>query len=139
MSLLLLCEKPLNFSIKILAICKLCKYLGKGWVAEEALAIAVYCALKYQDNFKDAIIASINHSDDSDSTGSVIGNILYAYLGYDKTPDKFLTNVELRGFIEEVATGLYEDCKMAEYSSCRDPVWMSKYIGNDYGKDREWQ
>lgn len=25
--------------------------LGEGWVAEEALAIAVYCALKYKDDF----------------------------------------------------------------------------------------
>jgi ADP-ribosylglycohydrolase len=112
--------------------------LGEGWVAEETLAIAVYCALKHQDSFEDAIIAAVNHSGDSDSTGSVTGNILGAYFGYDKIPEKFLTNLELRELIEELATDLYEDCKMSEYSGYRDPVWISKYIDNDYGKDREW-
>lgn len=49
--------------------------LGQGWVAEETLAIAIYCSLKYSDNFDKALIASVNHSGDSDSTGSVTGNI----------------------------------------------------------------
>ena len=53
--------------------------LGEGWVGEETLAIAVYCALKYRDDFKKALIAAVNHSGDSDSTGAVTGNILGAY------------------------------------------------------------
>ena len=53
--------------------------LGEGWVAEETLAIAIYCSLKYHDNFEKAIIASVNHNGDSDSTGSVTGNIMGGY------------------------------------------------------------
>ncbi len=52
--------------------------LGQGWVGEEALAMAVYCALKYKDNFKKALIAAVNHDGDSDSTGAITGNILGA-------------------------------------------------------------
>lgn len=34
--------------------------LGEGWVGEEALAISVYCALKYKNDFKKALMASVN-------------------------------------------------------------------------------
>jgi ADP-ribosylglycohydrolase len=131
-------QKAIELSHKDIDDLQAIEMLGEGWVAEETLAIAVYCALKHQDSFEDAIIAAVNHSGDSDSTGSVTGNILGAYFGYDKIPEKFLTNLELRELIEELATDLYEDCKMSEYSSYRDPVWISKYIDNDYGKDKEW-
>ncbi len=30
--------------------------LGEGWVAEETIAIAIYCALKYEDNFEKTVI-----------------------------------------------------------------------------------
>ena len=57
--------------------------LGEGWVAEETLAIAVYCSLRYQDDFDKAVCTAVNHNGDSDSTGAVCGNILGAYLGYN--------------------------------------------------------
>ena len=53
--------------------------LGEGWVAEETLAIAVYCSLRYQDDFDKAVCTAVNHNGDSDSTGAVCGNILGAY------------------------------------------------------------
>ena len=82
--------------------------LGEGWVAEEALAIAVYCALKYEDDFDAAIIASVNHNGDSDSTGSITGNILGAYLGYDRIPRKYTENLEMMDVIERIAKELTE-------------------------------
>ena len=60
------------------------------------LAISVYCALKYQDNFKKALIAAVNHSGDSDSTGAISGNILGAYLGLSKIPSQWIEKVELK-------------------------------------------
>lgn len=77
--------------------------LGEGWVAEEALAIAVYCALKYEDDFDAAIIASVNHNGDSDSTGAITGNILGAYLGYDHIPHKYTENLEMMDVMERIA------------------------------------
>lgn len=50
--------------------------IGEGWVAEETLAIALYCALKYRNNPQDALLSSVNHKGDSDSTGILTGNIL---------------------------------------------------------------
>ena len=110
--------------------------LGQGWVAEETLAIAVYCALKYSQDFEKAIIASVNHSGDSDSTGAVTGNILGAYLGMKAIPQKFLDNLELKDVILEIADDLYNDCKISEYGSYRDEVWEQKYIYKTYMKAR---
>lgn len=106
--------------------------LGHGWVAEETLAIAIYCSLKYSDNFDKALIASVNHSGDSDSTGSVTGNIVGAYLGLKGIPQKYLDNLELKEVICEIADDLYNDCKITEYGSYHDEIWEQKYIYNVY-------
>jgi len=106
--------------------------LGEGWVAEETLAIAIYCALKYQNDFKKAIVAAVNHKGDSDSTGAVAGNILGAYLGLSAIPQEYLDNLELRDVILEIADDLYNDCKISEYSSYRDEIWEEKYIDKTY-------
>lgn len=52
------------------------RLLGEGWTGEEAWAIALYCAVRHIDSIEDAIIAAVNHDGDSDSTGSVCGNIM---------------------------------------------------------------
>lgn len=69
--------------------------LGEGWVAEEALGISTYCALKYKNNFKKGIITAVNHDGDSDSTGAITGNILGAYLGVNSIPKEWVDKVEL--------------------------------------------
>ncbi|MBR3431356.1 MAG: ADP-ribosylglycohydrolase family protein [Clostridia bacterium] len=103
--------------------------LGEGWVAEEALAIAVYCALKYENDFDSALIAAVNHKGDSDSTGAICGNILGARLGLNGIPEKYITNLELKDLILEIADDLYHDCRMSEYDSTHDdPVWIQKYV-----------
>ena len=57
--------------------------LGEGWTAEEAWAISLYCTLRHIDSMRDAIIAAVNHDGDSDSTGSITGNIMGAIYGYE--------------------------------------------------------
>ena len=81
--------------------------LGGGWVAEETVAIAVYCSLAYFDNFERAMIASVNHKGDSDSTGAVTGNILGAALGYEAIPQYFKDDLELHDVILRVADDLW--------------------------------
>lgn len=102
--------------------------LGKGWVAEETLAIAIYCALKYPTDIEKALIAAVNHEGDSDSTGAVTGNILGAALGANAIPNKFLEKLELKDTIIEIADDLYYDCKISEYDEYQDNVWEAKYI-----------
>ena len=102
--------------------------LSAGWVAEETLAIAFYCALKYDNDFDKAVITAVNHKGDSDSTGAVCGNILGARLGLKGIPEKYITNLELKDLILEIADDLYNDCQITEYSKHDDPVWIQKYI-----------
>lgn len=102
--------------------------LGEGWIGEEALAIAVYCALRYQNDFSRGIIASVNHKGDSDSTGAIAGNILGAWLGFDKIESKWKENLELYEVILEMADDLCHGCQMSEYSSYFDPDWERKYV-----------
>lgn len=83
--------------------------LGEGWVAEEALAIAVFCAVRHQDDFAAAIRAAVNHKGDSDSTGAICGNILGAWLGKEAVAAAFdLDHLELRVVIEKMANQLFE-------------------------------
>ena len=81
--------------------------LGEGWVGEEALAIAVYCALKFEDDFEVAICAAVNHGGDSDSTGAICGNIVGALTGLEGLPRKYLEKLELREEILELSDDLY--------------------------------
>ncbi len=104
------------------------KRLGEGWVAEETLAIAIYCALRYEHDFSGGIIAAVNHDGDSDSTGAVVGNILGAVNGYDEIEDKWKTNLELREVLMEMAEDLCHGCQVSEYSSFEDRGWPRKYV-----------
>ncbi len=86
------------------------RQLGEGWVAEETLAIAVYCALRHTDDFSGALIASVNHDGDSDSTGAVTGNILGAWVGYDAIDETWKTDLELHDVLLEMADDLCTGC-----------------------------
>ncbi len=111
------------------------KELGEGWVAEETLAIAIYCSLRYRDDFSAGIVAAVNHDGDSDSAGAVTGQILGARLGYRAIPEKWKTDLELSDVILEIAKDLCDHCRMGEYDKYGDPVWDAKYIGITYPQD----
>lgn len=78
----------------------------EGWVAEEALAIAIFCVLRHFDSFTDCMIAAVNHGGDSDSTGAIAGNILGAVIGYKALPAKFTENLQLLDLILSVTDKL---------------------------------
>lgn len=104
--------------------------LGGGWVAEEALAIAIFCSLRYSEDFSMAITVAVNHDGDSDSTGSITGNIVGAHLGLGGIPDKWIRNLELKDVIIEIAEDLFHDCRISEYGKEEDPEWEEKYFCN---------
>lgn len=81
--------------------------IGEGFMAEETLAIAVYCTYKYWDDFEKSIVASVNHGGDSDTTGAVTGNIHGAVVGYDAIPEFFKHDLELHDVILHVADDLW--------------------------------
>lgn len=91
--------------------------LGGGWVAEEALAIAIYCALVARD-LRHGVILAVNHDGDSDSTGSITGNLLGTMHGSGAIPREWLEPLELRDVITEVADDLHAcaSWEIGEYS-----------------------
>ena len=101
--------------------------LGEGWVAEEALSIAVYCALLFP-NFEEAIIAAVNHSGDSDSTGAIAGNICGALYGVELIPNRWLRQLELRSEITEIADDLAA-CDAGVFDASAESAW-ERYPGH---------
>jgi ADP-ribosylglycohydrolase len=79
--------------------------LGGGWVGEEALAIALYSAIVAPD-FERGLRIAVNHGGDSDSTGSLTGNLLGALYGVEVIPERWLRDLELKDVIEELAVDL---------------------------------
>lgn len=100
--------------------------LGGGWIAEEALAVGLYCALVAKD-FASGVLLAVNHGGDSDSTGSIAGNLLGLLHGEEGIPKRWLERLELRREIGQVADDLWGH--FGERSSCSDedltryPAW----------------
>lgn len=113
--------------------------LGEGWTAEEAWAISLYCVIHHIDNMKEAIIAAVNHDGDSDSTGSITGNIMGAIYGYEAIKrerlfcpygKKFEDTIELHNIILAIADDLYTGCIISEYDPIDTPEkkqWYARY------------
>jgi len=80
--------------------------LGGGWVAEEALAIGLYCALVAKD-FTHGVLLAVNHSGDSDSTGSIAGNLLGLIHREEGIPSRWREQVELAEVVTTVADDLF--------------------------------
>ena len=111
--------------------------IGGGWTGHEALAIAIYSAVKHSDSFEDAIVSSVNHSGDSDSTGAICGNIMGMLLGRSAIPEHYTKDLELLDIIEEIATDLFTGCIISEYSPTVTPEerrWREKYVFMKYPK-----
>ena len=94
--------------------------LGKGWTGDEALAISLYCALVAGDDFARGVRLAVNHSGDSDSTGSITGNILGAILGKEAIPDDWLNRLELEGVIRQIGNDLFTAFEGTEN-------WLKRY------------
>ena len=80
--------------------------LGAGWIAEEALAISVACFLTDLTP-REQLLLAVNHSGDSDSTGSILGNLIGAAKGHRAIPAEWCRNLEMSGAIRCVATELH--------------------------------
>lgn len=68
--------------------------LGRGFTGDEAVAIAVYCALSQPNNFKSAVRLSVNHNGDSDTCGLMAGQIMGASLGIDSIPIDWIDTLD---------------------------------------------
>lgn len=81
--------------------------LGQGWVAEETVAIALYCAASV-DSLEDGLALAVLHDGDSDSTAAVAGHLLGTLHGVQAIPSAWLDELELADVIRQVALDLHD-------------------------------
>ena len=99
--------------------------LGGAWVGEEALSISIFCALHFQKDFRNGVLASIFHGGDSDSTGAITGNILGAISGYEAIPAEWKSGLMHLDIVEQV--GLDLDAVMDGDKNISEPSLWSRY------------
>ena len=102
--------------------------LGEGWVGEEAVSMAIYACLSAND-VKDMLRLATMHDGDSDSVGSIAGNIWGAIHGFDSFKDKLhLGNLECFGTIMQIA----DDLSLEDQSAAiKTPEWKNRYYHFD--------
>ncbi len=134
-----LTEKAVRLAHSNISDADAIRQLGEGWVAEETWAIALFCAIRHIDSVEDAIIASVNHDGDSDSTGSVCGNIMGAIYGYEHIKERNIfcpegkqleDTLELSEIILALADDLSTGCIISEYDPIDTPEkrqWYERY------------
>jgi len=82
------------------------RYLGEGWVGEEAVALALYCFLRYPDSYEKVVIRGANTNGDSDSIACIGGSISGDYLGIDAIPDRWIKDIEKSEYLGDLALRL---------------------------------
>jgi ADP-ribosylglycohydrolase len=82
--------------------------LGEGWIAEEAVASALYCVWTHADDYRRAVLTAVNTEGDSDSIAAITGSIMGARLGIDEIPETWRERVENSRYLLELGNRLWE-------------------------------
>ena len=81
--------------------------LGRGWVAEEAVAGAIYANVKHPSSFRGIILEAANSGGDTDSKACIAGAIAGARLGREAIPSSWVEGVEDRELLTNLADKLF--------------------------------
>ncbi|MFI7576353.1 ADP-ribosylglycohydrolase family protein [Micromonospora sp. NPDC049497] len=71
-----------------------CRHTGEGWIAEEALATALYCAVRHADDPVTALARAATTAGDSDSIAALAGAFVGAAHGMPAWPAEWATRIE---------------------------------------------
>lgn len=82
------------------------QHIGAGWVGEEALALALYCALRYPDDYAGAVRRAANFDGDSDTVACIVGGLMGARLGLDAIPADWRARCENAAALDDLAARL---------------------------------
>ena len=81
-------------------------HLGEAWVAEEAVASALYCFWRSPDDYRTAVLTAANTDGDSDSIACIAGSIAGARNGARAIPAAWRANVENAASLRALADRL---------------------------------
>ena len=82
--------------------------IGTGIEAFTSVPAALFSFLLHPGSFENAVIYAISLGGDTDTIGAMAGAISGAYLGVEAIPDKWLSKLENRLYIEPMAEELYQ-------------------------------
>lgn len=82
--------------------------LGESWVAEEAVASALYCVSR-GDDFRQAVLLGANTDGDSDSIAAIAGSIAGARHGLSGIPAAWVAAVEDSAELVALADALFDE------------------------------
>ena len=79
------------------------EHIGEGWVGEEAVALALYCVIRYPDDYSACVRRAANSEGDSDSVACIAGGIIGARLGLDAIPAAWRERCENHEYLRNLA------------------------------------
>ncbi len=81
-------------------------HIGQGWTGEEAVALALYCVLRYPDDYVGCVRRAANTNGDSDSIACIAGGIMGARLGLNAIPSAWRSRCENKSYLTALAQRL---------------------------------
>ena len=81
--------------------------LGESWVADEAVASALWCFWRHRDDYRACVLDAVNTDGDSDSIACIAGSISGARLGLEAIPAHWRERVEATGALHAVGRALH--------------------------------
>jgi len=91
-----------------------CQLLGGAWIGEEAVACALWYALKAEGDFERAVLRGANSSGDSDSIACIAGSIVGTLVGVQGLPERWVKGVEESKRLDELAQTLHSAMTSAD-------------------------
>ncbi|USX53476.1 ADP-ribosylglycohydrolase family protein [Lentzea sp. HUAS12] len=82
-----------------------CLATGEAWIAEEALATGLYCAIRHADDPVRALVRAARTSGDSDSIAALAGAFAGAAHGVEAWPADWVARIEYRDQLAALASG----------------------------------
>ena len=89
--------------------------LGDAWVADEAIACALYAFWRSPDDYRSTVVTAVNMNGDSDSVGCIAGAISGAYNGVEAIPAPWRRTVDQADQLLDVARRLLDFATHREY------------------------
>lgn len=86
--------------------------LGESWIAEEAVASAMYCVWRANGDFRETVLLAANTDGDSDSIACIAGGIAGARVGVSGLPAEWLAVLERADELRSLADGLFRQAAM---------------------------
>jgi len=91
--------------------------LGEGWVAEEAVASALYCFWRSPLDFEQTVVTAANTDGDSDSIACIAGGLSGAFNGLNAIPTSWQWDVENSADLRDLASRLWAAAESVRASS----------------------